>query len=114
MSRTIHRITNDRMPNSFQMDSNLMGTPGFQLQKEHSITGQALKHTKMSACLAAAGCDNSHLLTMTNISANRSINDSTVKSNYSFNQGQIAFHHFVTLHLLYQGSLRVRIFCNNQ
>src|SRR5947199_2887275 len=102
------------MPNGFQMDSNLMGTPGFQLQKEQGITSKALKHTKMGACLAAARCGNSHLLAMAKITPNRSINDSTVKRNYPFNQSQVAFHYFVTLHLLNQGGLHVCIFCNNQ
>src|SRR5205085_5238166 len=85
-----------------QMNSNLVCTSSFQLEKQQGMASKALQHTKVSASLSAARNCNCHLLAVARIPAYGSINTTRIECHNPFHKSEIALDDLVPFHLLHQ------------
>src|SRR5450755_3971592 len=91
------------------MYPDLVGTPGLKLQEQQGVARVALLDAKMGARLATIDRGNGHLLTVARIATNGGVDTPLVQRDNARDQGEIAFHYLVALHLFDHSDLRMRV-----
>src|SRR5579859_206824 len=114
IARTIDRIADHRVSYSLQMNTDLVGAAGFQLEEQEGAARKTLEDTKVGTGLPTLSSSDRHLLTMARIAANRSIDTALIERDIALYQSQIAFLDGMVFHLLDQRGLRAQVFRNDQ
>jgi hypothetical protein len=65
----VRGVANYRMPNRLQMDTDLMGTPCFDLAADERDTLKPLYDAPVCACMLPVTGDNRHLFTVDRVSS---------------------------------------------